>query len=170
MPNKNAVTWYLIADSKFGQVYVRTNVEHIVPMAGGAKHDKYSEEILSELIAVPEMKWEAESVKQYQIGKNATGMVHESLGGAIHMSEPHIDVHDEVREHFAKLLAEKLAKAAEEKAFDHLVLVAPPKMLGELRKHLNEKVLKLINEEISKDLTSSTPAELTASLITRLAS
>jgi|GEM_PF-936118 len=161
---KTPVTWYLVADSRQGQVYTREKLEKIIPIAGGSKHDKFSEETSYELVAVPSLKWQAESTAEYEVGKNATGMVHESSGGARHMSEPHIDVRDEVREHFARALAKNLEHAAAEKSFDKLVLVAPAKMLGEIKKHLSDKLAKLVSEEIHKDLTHCTAKELTDNL------
>jgi protein required for attachment to host cells len=42
-----------------------------------------------------------------------------------------------------------------DRQFDRLVLIAPATMLGGIKKHLNEKILKLVVAEMPKDLTHS---------------
>lgn len=54
---------------------------------------------------------------------------------------------------FLQKLAEWLDAAAEEQAFNRLVLIAPTKTLEELRPHLSEKVHARILTEINKDLS-----------------
>jgi protein required for attachment to host cells len=54
---------------------------------------------------------------------------------------------------FAKEVGRYLEKARVEHRFDELVLVAPPKFLGALRKELDKEVGKLVKEELPKDLS-----------------
>ena len=54
---------------------------------------------------------------------------------------------------FAKEVGRYLDKARNEHRFDQLVLVAPPKFLGALRKELHKEVEKLVAEELPKDLS-----------------
>ena len=65
---------------------------------------------------------------------------------------------------FTARLAEVLDKACEEGRFDRLVLVAPPRSLGELRTLLSNRVKKTVAHEVGKDLTNSTPTEVRAAL------
>ena len=113
----------------------------------------FAEIVAYEPVPVAGMRWEAESADQYEVGRNATGMVFQSSGSARHMSEPHMDVREEIKVHFAKAVAKQLNQAREKKAFDRLVLIAPAKMLGEIKKQLDEKVLVRIVAEMPKDLT-----------------
>src|SRR5690606_7149341 len=60
-------------------------------------------------------------------------------------------------EHSVKLFAREvgryLDKARQAHRFEQLILVAPPKFLGALRKALDKEVEKLVTEEIPKDLS-----------------
>ena len=69
-----------------------------------------------------------------------------------------------VREHSVTMLAKRLddylEKARNQQRYDRLVVVAPPKFLGTLRKELGKEVSKLVSEEIPKDLSSLDAREL----------
>jgi protein required for attachment to host cells len=54
---------------------------------------------------------------------------------------------------FAKRVGNYLDKARTEHRYDELVLVAPPKFLGALRKELGKEVEKLVADEVPKDLS-----------------
>jgi len=54
---------------------------------------------------------------------------------------------------FAREVGRYLDKARNEHRYDQLVLVAPPKFLGALRKELHKEVEKLVTEELPKDLS-----------------
>jgi protein required for attachment to host cells len=53
---------------------------------------------------------------------------------------------------FARELGRYLDKARMEQRYDQLVLIAPPKFLGALRKELHKEVEKLVADELPKDL------------------
>lgn len=150
---KYPITWVLVADGKQAQVYAHAVEEKSVPLAGNAKHRHYDASPARILTPIPGMRWEAESPKAYETGRNATGMVFASVGGARHIGEPHIDARREVKQHFASDLAAQINDAREKKRFDRLVLAAPPRMLGEVRTHLSEAVRKVVIAELPKELT-----------------
>jgi protein required for attachment to host cells len=54
---------------------------------------------------------------------------------------------------FAKRIGDYLDKARNERRYDRLFLVAPPKFLGLIRKELGKEVEKLVSDELSKDLS-----------------
>ncbi len=54
---------------------------------------------------------------------------------------------------FAREVGRYLDKARVDQRFDQLVLVAPPKFLGALRKELHKEVEKLVADELPKDLS-----------------
>jgi protein required for attachment to host cells len=54
---------------------------------------------------------------------------------------------------FAKKVGRYLDRARNEHRYDQLVLVAPPKFLGALRKELHKEVEKLVTDELPKDLS-----------------
>jgi len=55
--------------------------------------------------------------------------------------------------HFAHLLAHRLERGMADEAFDALALVAPPKLLGELRETLSRGLQKRVSAELHKDYT-----------------
>lgn len=61
---------------------------------------------------------------------------------------------------FAKEIARYLDKARVERRYDQLVLVAPPKFLGALRKELHKEVAKLVADERPKDLAGFNAREI----------
>jgi protein required for attachment to host cells len=70
-----------------------------------------------------------------------------------HAMEPSTDPHRYAEYEFARDLSDYLEKAANEHRFDRLVLVAAPKVLGDLRDLLPKTVHGKIVTEIDKDLT-----------------
>ncbi|MBV9066592.1 MAG: host attachment protein [Methylobacteriaceae bacterium] len=70
------------------------------------------------------------------------------------------DWHALEEERFAATVAKRLNGAAEEGKFRHIVIVAPPKVLGELRREYSKKLQGMILAEIDKDLTHHTTADI----------
>lgn len=70
------------------------------------------------------------------------------------------DWHDDEKRRFASRVAERLDHAADDHLFERLVLVAPPAMMGELRKHLQDLTRRMVVGEVTKDLTHMTPREM----------
>jgi protein required for attachment to host cells len=54
---------------------------------------------------------------------------------------------------FAKQIGRYLEQARQQQRYDELVLIAPPKFLGVLRKELDNEVEKLVADELPKDLS-----------------
>ena len=77
-----------------------------------------------------------------------------------HAIEPRVDPHRELKRTFAHELADMLDQRLTEKAYDRLVIVAPPKALGDLRAALSEHVKPLVYAELNKDLVKTPTAEL----------
>ena len=74
------------------------------------------------------------------------------------------DWQEEEKARFAGRVAEQLDHAATRHLFRKLVLVAPPAMMGELRKHLMAVVDRVTVVEVTKDLTHATPREMQSHL------
>ena len=78
-----------------------------------------------------------------------------SDGPSVHRSAvQETDWHRLAEERFARDLADRLYKAAHAGRFDRLILVAPPRTLGELRDALHKEVRARVIAEIDKDLTN----------------
>lgn len=71
-----------------------------------------------------------------------------------------VDFHQLEESRFAAETAELLRKRALNNDFDRLIVVAPPRTLGELRKHYHKEVEKRLAGEIAKDLTGHPVEEI----------
>lgn len=65
---------------------------------------------------------------------------------------------------FAKQLAHRLNHGALTNAYDHLVLVADPQTLGQMRPQLHKETLQRMHGELAKTLTNSSLADIERSL------
>lgn len=74
--------------------------------------------------------------------------------------EPPHDYHKLEKHRFSAELARVLEEACDRHEYDQLVLVAPHRSLGELRKLLPEKVQERVRREVAKDLTNQTAVQL----------
>ena len=70
------------------------------------------------------------------------------------------DFHQLEENRFAAETAEMLKQRALRNDFDSLIVVAPPRTLGELRKHYHKEVEKRLAGEIAKDLTGHPVEEI----------
>lgn len=137
---KNPVTWVLVADAREARICVRgRNHGLLIPVGGVLK---------------------AESVEREQ-GRHALGRVYESKGAARHMVEPTVDIKQETRQRFIHQVTEKLEEAWEHQAFDRLVLIGPPKVIGDLRKNMPDEVKQTVIAEVGKELTHAPLQALT---------
>ena len=74
------------------------------------------------------------------------------------------DFHQQAEDRFAADAADRINRAALAGMFERLVIVAPPKTLGELRKHYHKQVESRIVAEIPKDLTGHPVGKIEAAL------
>ena len=74
--------------------------------------------------------------------------------GAHRSAVQETDWHRIEKERFAKEIAERLYKAAHRGDFKQLVIVAPPLVIGEMRKELHKEVEDRVVGEVSKTLTN----------------
>jgi protein required for attachment to host cells len=65
-----------------------------------------------------------------------------------------VDFHQQEEDRFAADTADMLKARALSNDFDKLVVVAPPRTLGELRKHYHKEVEKRLLAEVPKDLVN----------------
>ena len=117
------------------------------------------------LTMVPGSPREHDSAKTAELGTDRPGRSFNSdHSGTRHAMAPRIDWHQYEEQKFAQGIAQLLDAARERKAFDHLVLVAPPKTLGDLRASLGKQTQALVSGEIAKDLTRHTIDDLPSHL------
>ncbi|MBN9021959.1 MAG: host attachment protein [Rhizobiales bacterium] len=96
---------------------------------------------------------EAEDASTSDLGTDRPGRVHQSVGTARSAVEQ-TDWHDRDEQEFLKALAARLDKSVLAKEVSHIVIVAPPRALGVLRKAYSQHVKEAIVAEIDKDLAS----------------
>lgn len=68
--------------------------------------------------------------------------------------------HQVEEERFARSIAEQLNQAAREQKFRDLIIVAPPKVLAEIRRDLSAEAHRRVAAEIPKDLVHHTIPEI----------
>jgi protein required for attachment to host cells len=64
------------------------------------------------------------------------------------------DFHQQAEDRFAADAAERLGRLVQGGGFEELIIVAPPRTLGELRQHYSKDVSDRIVAEVDKDLTN----------------
>lgn len=84
------------------------------------------------------------------------------LGGGNSAGET--DYHRQAEDRFAAEAAERINRAALANEFEKLIIVAPAKTLGELRRHYHKEVEGRITAEIAKDLTNHPVDRIEAAL------
>jgi protein required for attachment to host cells len=127
-------TWILIADGKNARVLMRE--AHNSPLT-----------VARELHGADATH--ARDLKTGPTGRFGSGRL-----------EPRTDPLVHEKQQFARRLAELMNTAAREKLFRRLVLVAPPKTLGDLRMSLDGAASRLVSAEIPHDHVHTPPAEL----------
>lgn len=95
-----------------------------------------------------------------EIMSDRPGRTFDSFGQGRHAKEPPSDPREVEKRRFAHELAAMLDDALKRGKFDRLVLVAPPKALGQLRAELSKPVRARVSAELGKDLTHLSVREL----------
>ena len=75
-----------------------------------------------------------------------------------------VDFHQQQEDRFAARVADMLRQRALANEIESLIVVAPPKTLGEMRKHYHKEVEARLAGEIAKDLTNMPVPEIEKAL------
>lgn len=89
----------------------------------------------------------------HEILSDRAGRTVESHGSTHHAYEGKTDPHRELKRAFARHLVGELMERLRGKAFDRLVIVAPPVFLGDLRAAMTHELKSVLAGEVDKDLT-----------------
>ena len=87
------------------------------------------------------------------LGLDRPARVKESANAARHAVEPRRDLHEAAKEDFIALVAEDIEAGHGRDQFDRLVLIAPPRVLTELKQKLSKPITKIVVSDLQKDLT-----------------
>jgi protein required for attachment to host cells len=131
---RKTITWILVADGNRARVLIHE---------GPGKGLKHSTD--------PELSRDLPPTHEF--GTDRPGRVQESGYSGRHAIEPRLDWHRHEKHLFARAIAQMLDENAAHKAFDRLILIAPPQTLGALRASLGKATLATISGELPKDLT-----------------
>jgi len=145
------VTWVLLADGQNAAVYFNDG-----PGRG--------------LIPIPELTARRDGPDSHEIVSDRAG--HRFGGGAKAGSGatlPRNDPHEFEEKRFVEGAAEKVNRAALENRFDRLIVAAPPRALGQIRKTLSKAAAQRITAEVDKDLIKDSPAGIAEHLKEHLA-
>lgn len=134
-------TWVVVADSSRGKIYMQ---------------DKHSGDLQEQVDLVhPSARLHGVELTSDRSGRHVG-----AFGQGSHLFDARTEAKDHEAETFAKEIAERLETGRTSGQFQKLVLMAPPKFLGELRKQLGDEVRKLVVEEIAKDLVTHSAEEV----------
>ncbi|MDJ0514172.1 MAG: host attachment protein [Methyloceanibacter sp.] len=104
-------------------------------------------------------------MRSRDIGRDRPGRVFESADSSRHGTEPRHDPHETEKRRFVALVIDEIENALKDGSFDEFVLVAPPKVLGEVRQALPPTLAKVLTNAFPKDLTKTPDHELPAYLL-----
>lgn len=127
-------TWIVVADGARMRVFVNDGPGHgLSELAGKAR--------------------QTDPKPSRDIDADRPGRSFDRAGQGRHAMEPPSDSSRHAKKRFADEIADILENAHRDAAFDRLVLVAAPAMLGDLRTALTTKVRDVVYLELAKDLT-----------------
>ena len=140
---KKKKTWVLVADGARARIFVKG-------------HDKLDNAMGQDFVG--------ENLRESELGTSKPGRSYESSNPARHAYQPRTDWHQYQKHLFAKELCIVLEKANESAEFDELIIISPPKTLGDIRGNLGKQTLSKVTAEIPKDITKLTEHELVSYL------
>jgi protein required for attachment to host cells len=103
--------------------------------------------------------------RAHDLGLDRPARVKESANAARHAVEPRRDLHVAAKEDFVKHVAGEIDAEHGRKSFDKLVLVAPTRVLAELKEKLSKAMAKLAADSLQKDLTKVPDHDLAEHLV-----
>lgn len=142
---KNKTTWVLIADGSRARILS-------------------TEGRLDELAPVEDQVFRNAHPRLRDILSDRPGRTFDSVGQGRHAMAYSSDARREDERNFAAKLNEVLEDALRRDEYGRLVVVAAPKMLGDLRAAFSDAVRKSVSAELDKDLTHVQNSEIPALL------
>ena len=131
---KSIRTWIVIADATRARIAVNDG-----PGSG--------------VTPVPGLAFEGRNLPGREIMSDRPGRTFDSSGRGRHGKEPRTGPREVEALRFLHDLAERLDEGRKQERYDRLVIVAPPKALGQLRQQLSAGVRDRITGALDKDLT-----------------
>ena len=142
---KHARIWYIIADggrARFVERDEQGTYRTVVSFVAADMHKRSSD-----------------------LGQDRPSRAQESGSPTRHAIQPRRDLHAAAKEDFVKLVAEEIEAEHGRDQFDRLVLIAPPRVLIELKQKLSKPMAKIVVKDLQKDLTKVPDHDLTEHLL-----
>lgn len=134
---KHETTWIVIADGGQARILISDSKAH-------------------KLQQLPDGSFSDPQLPTHELVTDRQPQVRESKSNTSHAIEPKMDAHKKRKIDFIQNLLRYIERSAEGNSFDRLVIVAPPFILGEIRKYLSPRLQQLVRAEISHDYTHQT--------------
>lgn len=131
-------TWILVADSSRARFFVANTLTTL--------------EEIGEFIH-PESR-----LHEHDMTSDQSGRIVGAAGA--HSYQKHISPKEQEVINFAKSIAKHIDDALNAYKFEHLMIVADPEFLGELRKQLSDQSQKKISFELDKNITMQSKEEI----------
>lgn len=132
-----------------------------VLIADGARARVFATEPGSDkLTSALDQEFVGTNLPSREIGSDRPGRSFDSAGLGRHAMEPPTDPHRYQERAFAREVAEIIEQALQRGEFARLIVVAPPKAMGDLRAEFSPEVRKRVTAEVLKDLTKVPTHEL----------
>jgi len=128
-------TWIVVADASRAEFFALAETDH------GRGMERAAPVLLSNL------EHHASDVKSDKPGRGFSS----SSSGVRHAYEPRHDYHKQQKHEFAHAVIAGLEKSFDAHVFERLVLVAPARMLGEMRALLPDRMKNCVWREIAHD-------------------
>lgn len=141
----NAMTWFVVADGARLRIVRRDR-------ATGAFR------------TISEARSKTARRRSSDLGTDRPGRVIESASSARHATGERRSLQREAKRSFAGAVADEINEAGHRGEFDALVLVAPTRVLGDIRRHLATDVAAKVVRDVAKDLTRVPDADLASHL------
>ena len=111
---------------------------------------------------------EREDARTSEMGTDGPGTQAQS-GGYGRPAVDQTDYHQQAEDRWAKGSADELNRRVLAHDFDSLAIIAPPKLLGELRKHLHKEVERRIICTINKEMSGRPTPDIEALIVSETA-
>ncbi|NKB58477.1 MAG: hypothetical protein GKS00_19285 [Alphaproteobacteria bacterium] len=131
-----------------------------VVVADGARGRFFQLSEGHELVSVYAHELVGEALASRDLASDRPGRTFERGGDGRHAMEPHSDPKRYAKTVLAREIGRLLEAERKKRSFDHLVVVAPPQFLGDLRGAMSKPLQELIATEINKDLSKLAPHQL----------
>lgn len=133
-------TWILVADGARARI-----ISRVVEGFGASADTTISEPY----------NFEEDRLPSRELAGERPTRVHDRFGPGRHAVEPKQTPNRKLVARFATEIADMLSDCLKARGFDRLIVVAPPAMLGDLRKSLSNHVRAKVIAEIDKDMTKA---------------